>query len=159
MEKEEIIRQRFFSKIQKTETCWLWQASKNPHGYANVTTYKNGKSFMAIGSRVAWELFRGPIPEGLCVLHTCDIRHCVNPDHLFLGTKRDNSNDMIKKGRARHNGLKGPSNPNSKLTWKQARQIRHLYATGDFSQRFLGEIYHLSLATIQDVLNNISYKE
>ena len=114
---------------------------------------------MAIGSRVAWELFRGPIPEGLCVLHTCDVRHCVNPDHLFLGTKRDNSDDMIRKGRAKHTGMKGPSNPNSKLTWKQARQIRHLYNTGDFSQRFLGQIFHLSCSTIQDVLDNKSYKE
>lgn len=157
MENQEKVLQRFLSKIQKTDTCWLWTASKNGQGYANITAYKNGKTFMAIGSRVAWELFRGPVPEGLCVLHTCDVRHCVNPEHLFLGTKRDNSDDMIRKGREKHIGLKGPLNPNSKLTWKQARQIRSLYATGDFSERFLSEIYKVSHSVIRDVLTNKSY--
>jgi len=151
--------ERFFSKVQKTETCWLWAASKNKFGYGQFGIRKNGKSFMAVTSRVSWEIHRGEIPAGLCVLHVCDIRHCVNPDHLFLGTKRDNSDDMIRKGRAKHIGLTGPTNPNSKLTWKQARQIRSLYQTGDFSQRFLGQIYHVCLSVIQDVLNNKSYAE
>lgn len=112
---------------------------------------------MAVASRVSWEVHHGEIPEGLCVLHVCDVRHCVNPEHLFLGTKRDNSDDMIRKGRAKHIGLKGPTNPNSKLSWKQARQIRSLYETGDFSQRFLASLYHVSLSVIQDVLDNKSY--
>ena len=157
MEQREKVLNRFFSKLQKTDSCWLWTASKNTSGYANIYTYKNGKGFMAVASRVAWQLFRGPIPEGLCVLHACDIRHCVNPDHLFLGTQMDNSNDMIRKGRARHPGMPGPKNPSSKLTWKQARQIRHLYATGDFSQEFLGNIYHVSQSVIEEVVNNVSY--
>lgn len=150
---------RFMSKVEKTDTCWLWKASKNKAGYAHFGIRKNEKSFMAVGSRVSFEHFNGPIPEGLCVLHACDVRHCVNPEHLFLGTKRDNSDDMIRKGRAVHIGLKGPTNPNSKLSWKQARQIRHLYSTGDFSQRFLAQLFHLSLATVQDVLDNKSYTE
>lgn len=159
MEQREKILRNFLRRIDKTDSCWLWKASKTAAGYANITTYKNGRAFMGIGSRVSWELFRGPIPEGLCVLHTCDIRHCVNPEHLFLGTKRDNSDDMIRKGRAKHVGLKGPANPCSKLSWKQARQIRSLYETGDFPQRFLAKIYQVSLSVIQAVIDNRSYTE
>jgi HNH endonuclease len=83
--------------------CWEWQATKNTQG----------RGFIAIHSkpvqahRVSYQLFRGEIPKGLCVLHTCDNGGCVNPDHLWLGTQLDNRRDCINKGRAYFPSFKG----------------------------------------------------
>lgn len=76
--------------------CWIWTGALKGKGYANTGTYRNTQR----GHRVTWELRNGPIPKGLMVLHRCDVRCCVNPDHLFLGTARDNILDAIAKGRA-----------------------------------------------------------
>jgi len=75
--------------------CWEWSAGKFKQGYGAFGIDKK----MVNTHRVAYELFVGPIPEGLCVLHTCDNPSCVNPNHLFLGTQKDNIQDMVKKGR------------------------------------------------------------
>ncbi len=88
---------RFMDKILKTEACWFWKGKKGESGYG-IVYVGNGKSRMA--HRVAWELFVGPIPDGLNVLHKCDTPECVNPDCLFTGTQSDNMRDMAKKGRS-----------------------------------------------------------
>jgi hypothetical protein len=78
--------------------CWLWTASKIRNGYGR---YKlNGETVYA--HLFSWEYFNGEIDKGLSVLHKCDVRNCVNPNHLFLGTQKDNMVDMIAKGRAIH---------------------------------------------------------
>ena len=82
--------------------CWLWLGSTKGGGYGRFRL--RGASLRA--HRAAWELYRGPIPIGVCVLHRCDVRVCVNPDHLWLGTVRDNNLDAIRKGRARPFGQK-----------------------------------------------------
>ena len=76
--------------------CWLWTASVRPlSGYGQLR--HAGK--IRFAHRVAYEAFRGRIPDGLFVCHHCDTRSCINPDHLFLGTGKDNAQDMIRKGR------------------------------------------------------------
>jgi hypothetical protein len=75
--------------------CWIWEGTTNSQGYGSITI--KGKEKKA--HRVSWELFNGPIPKGLLVLHKCDTPACINPHHLFLGTHRDNIQDCIKKGR------------------------------------------------------------
>jgi len=87
--------ERFSHFILKTDSCWLWTGAKYGRGYGHFSI--NGRS--KIASRVAWELWRGPIPSGMCVLHRCDNPPCVNPDHLFLGTIQDNHDDMWRKDR------------------------------------------------------------
>jgi len=80
--------------------CWLFSGSLNSDGYGNVRIGgRKGKTVKT--HRLAWEEFFGPIPDGLRVCHRCDVPSCCNPDHLFLGTQRDNVTDMVSKGRFR----------------------------------------------------------
>lgn len=87
--------ERFLQNIDRTDTCWLWKKSVNKLGYGNF--HVGDKNLAA--HRVAWELLRGPIPPGVHVLHHCDNRRCVNPDHLYLGSHRDNMRDKINRDR------------------------------------------------------------
>ncbi len=88
---------RFAQLIQAAESgCWEWTGGLNAYGYGRVTVAPRTTVF---AHRLAWEILRGSIPAGRCVLHTCDNRRCVNPNHLFLGDRGDNARDMAAKGR------------------------------------------------------------
>ncbi len=88
---------RFWSKAIRLDrdSCWLWQARRNPKGYGMFREMDR----WAAAHRVSWELANGPIPTGRLVCHSCDTRSCVNPDHLFVGTNDDNMRDMVNKSR------------------------------------------------------------
>lgn len=86
---------RFLAKVEKSKGCWIWQGSCWKNGYGCIQ--HQGRRQKA--HRVAYQLLIGPIPGGLFVCHTCDIPSCVRPEHLFLGTARDNTCDAIAKGR------------------------------------------------------------
>lgn len=87
--------QKNSERDHKTD-CWLWQNYRQSSGYGQ--TYVEGKRILA--HRLSWMAFKGPIPEGLNVLHKCDTKRCVNPAHLFLGSQADNVKDCIDKGRS-----------------------------------------------------------
>jgi len=109
-------REQFEQKIIKDANgCWLWSGAKHVYGYGHLR--KDGKLLKT--HRVAWEMYRGAIPDGLCILHKCDVPACINPDHLFLGTKTDNNRDRIAKGRTAF----GERIATTKLTDDQARAI------------------------------------
>jgi len=95
---------RFFWHVKKTKTCWIWtgailQGKQNGYGVFN-----GGRAH-----RWSYEYHIGPIPEGMKVLHKCDVRSCVNPSHLWLGTDLDNARDRVRKGR--NNTIRGPAHP------------------------------------------------
>ena len=90
------VEERFWAKVDKDGDCWTWMARRQPRGgYGQFQL--DGRTRSA--HRVAWTLTNGPIPDGLCVLHRCDNPPCVNPEHLWLGTKAENNQDMTEKGR------------------------------------------------------------
>jgi hypothetical protein len=79
-----------------SDECWPWEGAMKPNGYGHLWI---GGQRPQYAHRVSWMIHRGPIPAGLLVLHTCDVRRCVNPKHLWLGTQRDNVHDALRKGR------------------------------------------------------------
>jgi hypothetical protein len=111
-------QERFEARVDKSNPtgCWMWTGGKIPMGYGQL--WPKGSKGVAISAhRYSWILHRGEIPEGIYVLHHCDTPACVNPDHLFLGTARDNKLDCLKKGRAREC-------PPPKLNVENVRAIR-----------------------------------
>ena len=89
------VKERIENRIVKDVSgCWLWQGHLRD-GYGQVSVLGKPKAV----HRIYWELINGTIPEGILVCHRCDVRNCINPSHLFLGTVKENMQDKIKKGR------------------------------------------------------------
>lgn len=106
----------YWTRVNKTASCWLWTGAKTSAGYGDVVFQR--KHILA--HRFSWALQNGGIPKGLLALHKCDTPLCVRPDHLFLGTDADNMADAVAKGRA--NRI-----TRAKLTEDQVREIRATY--------------------------------
>lgn len=97
-------------KINESTGCWEWMGAhlQNGYGFAKLMCYKKGKKRNFTAHRLFYEHYKGKIPKGLLVCHHCDNRICCNPEHLFLGTHKDNMQDMMIKGRHPFNGKKRP---------------------------------------------------
>lgn len=124
---------RFWSKVDKTEDCWIWTANKNKWGYGRLRMGKRGLDYRnELAHRLSWKISYGYIPPGLCVLHRCDNPPCIRPDHLFLGTHLDNARDRISKGRGFIKGSQfiNPRRCGQKLNPEGVRAIRLLLAAG-----------------------------
>lgn len=144
------LSETLWQRVIKSDSCWEWQGALT-EGYGNFTYQR--KNYHC--HRVSWELAYGPIPGGLWVLHRCDNRKCVRPDHLFLGTHLDNIQDMVAKGRhsfhRRADRPCGQAHPNAKLTDHAVRDIRAYAPTTSIAA--LARRHGVSESAIQAVLH------
>jgi len=132
--------------------CWIWQrAARNNQGYGvlRIGSRRDGTVKNVLAHRMAYETFIGPIPPGLCACHRCDNTLCCNPEHLFLGTHRENMEDAASKGRfprgERHHG--------SKMTANGVIEIRRRYEQEGASQYRLAYEYGISRQSICDIVS------
>jgi hypothetical protein len=138
---------RFWSKVTLTaraRECWLWLASTTNAGYGKIGI---GHNKFVDAHRTAFELVKGNIPKNKIVLHTCDVRRCVNPGHLKLGTYKENTQDMFKKGRAKK----------YKLDADKVIKIRRLYNQGVSAEK-LANVFEVHRSTIFKLLRNETWK-
>lgn len=142
--------QEYLNNCKNTKNnCLEYLGKTRVDGYARVTFER--KNWLL--HRLVFILHsKNQIPNGLFVLHSCDNRCCINPDHLWLGTKRDNTLDSIKKGR--HVNNSGTRNGRAKLTMSKANRIRKAYKSGLFTRTELSSKFKVHTSTIQRVLSN-----
>lgn len=150
-------RDRFFAKVRKTETCWVWTAAIYGSGYGK---FWDGEKVDG-AHRVSYRLFVDEIPKDNVVLHRCDNKLCVNPEHLDVGTQADNLQDMHKKGRQRSQETyikqSGDKAWNASLTNLQAEAIRKEYLTGNTSWLKLATKYGVAKRTIGNIVKGKTY--
>lgn len=99
MSRRRPLTDRFWEKVAKSDGCWLWTGSRQRNGYGFLFAGTRKEPHPERAHRVSWRIHFGEIPDGLWVLHKCDNPPCVNPEHLFLGTRTDNMRDCARKGR------------------------------------------------------------
>lgn len=146
--------QRLFYRVSNKESgCWVWMGAKTPKGYGNFGGSSKDGRWAVYCHRVSWEKHFGPIPDGLCVLHRCDNPPCVNPDHLFLGTKAENNADCWLKGRYN----RGENRWSAKLKEVEIPAIRALIALG-FSTVRIGRLFSVDQMTIQAIKKGKTWK-
>lgn len=138
---------RFAAKVRKTDGCWEWTGAIMKTGYG---AFRVGRSTV-YAHRFAWEAVNGPAPPGVYVCHHCDNPACVRPDHLFLGTPRDNVADMDRKGRRVRKTARGASNGNAKLTEDDVRWLREQRSAGA-TQAQLAIALRISQTNVSDIL-------
>jgi hypothetical protein len=132
--------------------CWLWPRAVSKQGYGVLRIGKAAGKLWTL-HRLAWTVWKGPIPKGISVLHRCDVRRCFNPDHLFLGTQQDNNKDRDSKGRVCH----GEKHANAVLTAEQVLEIRRRHKEGE-RKGDLGDVFGISRQGIHDVVMHRNWK-
>jgi hypothetical protein len=146
---------RFWERVEKTQTCWNWIGAKQTGGYGHFYLGTvNGKKVKRLAHRYSYELHNGPIPAGMDVLHKCDNPGCVNPEHLFLGTQATNDADRDAKGRQ----ARGSEHGMAKLTEAQVREMRAAYAAGGVTYKELGQKYGVSGAQAHCAIAGVWWK-
>ena len=159
-----------FDKINTTDSgCWEYQGAKLQSGYGKLGRRINGKPITYVAHRYVYELMVGKIPDGMFLCHHCDNKICCNPEHMFVGTQKDNMHDAYKKGRMPKNphqhknwrygdhNNKGENNGNSKLSKDDVKYIKHLYFAERRNQSELARYFNVGRTQIARVVNNLAW--
>lgn len=145
--------EKFIKKIHFTDSCWLWTGFISKTGYSKFQF----KGEVMRVHRFSWFFFNGSIPDGLYVCHKCDIRNCVSPDHLFLGTAKQNSEDMVSKGRVSRKP-KGIINPMAKLSKDDVLKIRSMHENNTHSSKDLSVLFGVAKWHVNKILRREQWK-
>lgn len=137
---------RFWSNVEKTKGCWIWNGSRGPDGYGGFGEFR--------AHRVSYMIAHGTIPAGLSICHTCDNPPCVRPSHLRAWTLQQNNADMVRKGR--NVIVRGERCGASRLTEDTVRKIRAF--TGRETTRKMGARFGCSETTVRDILHRRWWK-
>lgn len=154
----DFLTKKLFERTEKTDSCWNWTGAKR-NGYGSIKV----KGKMMDMHRLSFMLHKGEIPKGIFVCHHCDNPSCVNPDHLFLGTPKDNMQDCLKKGRMKipegHKFENGNIPVNRKLTEEQVKEIKLLLKTSKhLLVNEIAEIFNIKRTVVSDIIRGKSYK-
>ena len=141
---------RFWQYVVKSDECWKWTGAKHEFGYGLLN---RGGNRHVRAHRLSYEIHKGPIPEGSIVCHSCDNPECCNPEHLWLGSLRDNAQDCSKKGRTRGGHVAGPRHPRAKLTDVDILAIRAAYIKGQTSLLDIATPYGVTLQTVWRIVH------
>lgn len=137
--------------IKSDDECWEWKGPRTGRGYGNMRLYDRGaKPRFVLAHRVAWELAKGPTPDGLWILHGCDNPGCINPHHLHTGTCAENNRERTERGR--NNSRFGNNHHNSKLTSEDAVKILELAAAGN-THATIGMMFGVHRITVWNVIH------
>lgn len=147
-------QERFLEKIipEPNSGCWLWSAACNTKGYGTFSVGIKREG----AHRISYRFFCGDIKKGLHVLHKCDVKCCVNPNHLFLGTNLDNMQDKMRKGR--HVSSFGIKNGSARLDPDKIRIVRELHKKG-FSERKIANQLNVSRGSIHSILSGRTWRQ
>lgn len=140
------VEERFWNKVAKRSAgeCWEWRGKLHPDGYAQFRV----DGIETLVHRFSWELHYGAIPKEMCVLHRCDKPSCVNPNHLFLGTQKDNMQDASHKGRL------------AKVSNGLVKNVHYLYTNSSWSMQDVADFVGISIGTVWAIVNKQDrYKE
>lgn len=153
-QKKKDLAERFWAKVDKSGDCWIWQGGADQNGYGYIYDEKRRKNAKA--HRVSYEIanrFSKPIPPKLLVCHKCDNPPCVRPDHLFLGTNKNNMEDMVAKGRQN----KGEKNGQAKVTAADVIEMKRLRKLGA-TYKELGDMFGLEQRTASMAVRGVNWK-
>lgn len=162
------IKDRLLAKVViEIDGCWLWQGTTNNAGYGTIGLGDRGEG-KGFAHRVSYEEHVGSIPPGLFVCHRCDVKTCVNPDHLFVGTQQDNLDDAASKGRMLSGGnwkaahdssiCKGSKHGMAKLTEAEVVEVINSFASSNITKQQLAKQYGVCRATIRNIVTGRNWK-
>lgn len=152
---------RFWTKVDKSSPngCWEWTATKNNKGYGCFSARQiiPGRKTKALAHRLSYAYFKGPIPPGQNILHSCDNPACVNPDHLRAGSQSENISESVAKGRKPLANIRGEQIGTSRLTAEKVFSIREKYLAGVPRAQIASEA-DISEVTIKRVVSGRSWQ-
>ncbi len=157
--------ERFWMKVNKTDGCWLWLASKDPFGYGCFQV--SGQRYLSRAHRVSYMLAYGDIPDGLLICHACDNPSCVRPDHLWAGTQKENIHDCMSKGRSPFplgcrrdpsRVARGERVYGAKITAETVQIIRHRHATETVTAAQIARDLGVGRAVVYNILQGKTWR-